>query len=67
MLGVGILILGIITPCLQTALAYLYFKKGHIWSRVLNAALAKAEQESDRGYLSNWINNVRDALRLRVW
>ena len=67
MLGVGILILGIITPCLQTALAYLYFKKGHIWSRVLNAALAKEEQEGDRGYLSNWINNVRDALRLRVW
>ena len=68
MLGLGMLILGILTPCLQIVLAYLYFKKGHIWSRVLNAALSKEEQEGGRVLLlPNWTNNLRDALRFRVW
>ena len=67
MLGLGLLILGILTPCLQTALAYLYFKKGHIWSRVLNAAHLKEEQERNREYLPYWITHLRVILRSRVW
>lgn len=41
LLVLGITWLGIITPCLQMAFAYLYFRLGHIWSRVLNAELDK--------------------------
>ena len=39
LLGLGIGLFAFVTPCLQIALAYMYFKKGHIWSRVLNPAL----------------------------
>lgn len=65
-IGLGLFILGILTPCLQTALAYLYFKKGHIWSRVLNSALLGEAQIRDRAYLPNWISNLRNILRSRV-
>ena len=37
LLGIGVGAMGIFTPLCQFTLAYLYFKKGHIWSRVLNA------------------------------
>ena len=70
MLGLGILILGIITPCLQIALAHLYFKNGHIWSRVLNSALERNEEEHGdihKVYLQNWINTIRNILKFRVW
>ena len=51
LLAIGIPWLGIITPCLQMVLAYLYFRFGHIWSRVLNAELkrATAVKESQKG------------------
>ena len=39
LLGLGIGVLGIITPCLQITLAYTYFRKGHLWSNVLNSYL----------------------------
>ena len=40
MLALGVITLGIIVPFLQILLAYIYFKKSHIWSRVLNANLS---------------------------
>ena len=40
MLALGVITLGIIIPFLQILLAYIYFKKCHIWSRVLNANLS---------------------------
>ena len=43
LLGLGVGFLGIVTPSLQITLAYLYFRHGHIWSRVLNASLEVAE------------------------
>ena len=39
LLGFGISILGIFTPCIQLTLAYVYFRKSHIWSSILNASL----------------------------
>ena len=41
LLGLGLSFLGIIVPCLQIILAYIYFRKGHLWSRVLNAHMSK--------------------------
>ena len=43
LLTLGIVTLGIITPSLQITLAYIYFKKCHIWSRILNAHLSELE------------------------
>ena len=40
-LGMGWLVVG--APSMYIGLAYLYFKKGHIWSRILNAHLKTDE------------------------
>ena len=56
LLAFGLTWLGIITPILQVAFANLYFRKGHIWSRVLNADLEKDSYENG-SYL--WANSFR--------
>ena len=40
LLALGVITLGIMVPLLQIILAYIYFKKSHIWSRILNANLS---------------------------
>ena len=49
MLGLGIFILGVVTPFLQILLAYIYFKKSHIWARILNASLSDGVLEGAIG------------------
>ena len=49
MLGLGLFILGILTPLLQLLLAYIYFKKSHIWARILNASLSDGVLEGAIG------------------
>ena len=46
LLIIGMTWLGIITPFLQMVFAYLYYRYGHIWSRVLNAELDRAKEEN---------------------
>ena len=52
-MGVGFITLGIIVPFLQILLAYIYFKKSHIWSRVLNANLSDRILEGALGGYGN--------------
>ena len=40
LLSLGVVILGMAIPFLQILLAYIYFKKNHIWSRILNDNLS---------------------------
>ena len=75
LLGLGIVIVGIISPCLQIALAYLYFRKCHIWSRVLNAALEKSSEQYGVGcmpvihipwFVPIWFRAIRHLVSNRV-
>ena len=52
LLAYGFIILGIIIPLLQMLLAYIYFKKSHIWSRILNANLSDQILEGAVGNLN---------------
>ena len=58
LLALGVVTLGIIVPFLQLILAYIYFKKSHIWSRVLNANLNDRILEGDIGILGGTLNLV---------
>ena len=40
LLALGVITFGIIVPFLQILMAYIYFKKSHIWSRILNSNLS---------------------------
>ena len=66
MLGLGLLFLGIVTPLLQITLAYIFFKKSHIWSRVLNANINDGIME---GHISHSFNFkfLRSLLTLRLF
>ena len=59
LLGVGLGLFIIITPLLQITLAYIYFKKNHIWHNVLNAYL-----EKDASYCSpyKWFNTAKNLI-----
>ena len=63
LLGLGVGLLGIVTPSLQITLAYLYFKYGHIWSRVLNASIQNIEPAHGPG----WLHTFRDLLKGRLF
>ena len=53
LLALGVITLCIIVPFLQILLAYIYFKKSHIWSRILNANLSDRILE---GALGGYLN-----------
>ena len=66
LLGLGILFGGFITPCLQIALAYLYFKKGHMRSRVLNAKLDKDSMCTSPHCIFVTLSNMKQLITNRV-
>ena len=65
MLALGVVILGIIIPFLQILIAYLYFKKSHIWSRVLNANLSDRILDGALGGNLN-LGTIRNLINERI-
>ena len=66
LLGLGVTWLGLIAPCLQMALAYLYFRKGNIWSRVLNAHLGKDGEDNTPRMFPNRLYMLKQLVTNRV-
>ena len=66
LLAIGITWLGIITPCLQMIFANLYFRFGHIWTRVLNAELHRAKEEYESEENTNPFYALKYLLTRRV-
>ena len=66
LLGLGLAFAGIITPCLQIALAYLYFRRGHIWSIVLNAHLENDIENDSSCRVSDIFYTVKHLIMSRV-
>ena len=64
-MGVGFITLGIIVPFLQILLAYIYFKKSHIWSRVLNANLSDRILEGALGGYGN-MSTIKNLVSGRI-
>ena len=67
LLALGIVLLGIVTPLLQLTLANLYFRKGHIWSRVLNKTLDREKQQKHQESISVWMQNLRHIMEGRLF
>ena len=65
MLALGVITLGIIVPFLQILLAYIYFKKSHIWSRVLNANLSDGILEGALGGSVN-MSTIKNLVTERI-
>ena len=62
----GVIWLGIISPSLQVAFAFLYFRMGHIWSRVLNKELEKYAYEDKFCPNLNFFKTIDHLLNART-
>ena len=63
LLGVGLGLFIIITPFLQITLAYIYFKKNHIWHNVLNAYIDKEASDCSP---RKWFTTAKHLIRGRL-
>ena len=66
MLASGITFLCLITPSLQITLAYLYFRKGHIWSAVLNNYVREGHIETALANVPNRISAIKHIVISRL-
>ena len=65
LLALGVITLGIMVPLLQIILAYIYFKKSHIWSRILNAYLSDRMFEGALGDNFN-LRTLKNSITKRI-
>ena len=65
LLALGVITLCIIVPFLQILLAYIYFKKSHIWSRILNFNLSDRILEGAIGGNLN-LRTIKNVITKRI-